>query len=72
MILWGETDWVRTPLWENFGEPGPLEPTGFAYPITDFYRTDPISRASQTMAQCSEICLPLQRHPASARTGTDG
>ena len=29
----------------------------FAYPIADFYRTDPISRATPTMAECSEHVL---------------
>ena len=70
--VFAETDRVRSSPWENFGEPGPVDPTGVAYPIADFYRTDPISRASETMAQCSEICLPLQRHEASVRTGTHG
>lgn len=28
--------------------------TAFKKPITDFYRTDPISRASVTMASCSK------------------
>jgi NADH-quinone oxidoreductase subunit G len=70
--VFAEIDRVRSPHWEDFGEPGPVDPTPFAYPTTDFYRTDPISRASATMAQCSEICLPRQRHQASARTGTHG
>ena len=70
--VFAETDRVRSSPWENFGEPGPVDPTPFAYPTTDFYRTDPISRASATMAQCSEICLPLQRRQSPARTGTHG
>jgi len=49
-----ETDRVVRAPWEAFGEPGPVDPTPFAYPISDYYRTDPISRASDTMAQCSE------------------
>ncbi len=32
----------------------PVEPAPFVYPIADYYRTDPISRASPTMAECSE------------------
>jgi len=41
-----ETDRVTHATWEAFGEQGPVDPTAFAYPIMDFYRTDPISRAS--------------------------
>ncbi|HTV44535.1 MAG TPA: NADH-quinone oxidoreductase subunit NuoG [Stellaceae bacterium] len=57
-------------VWGEFGTTGPLDPAPFTYPITDFYRTDPISRASQTMAECSEIFVAHRREPA--RTGTDG
>ena len=42
-----ETDRVVPAPWGAFGEPGPVDPTPFAYPIADFYRTDPISRASR-------------------------
>jgi NADH-quinone oxidoreductase subunit G len=66
-----ETDRVVRAPWGSFGEPGPVDPTPFAYPIKDFYRTDPISRASQTMAQCSET-YRSQPPQASARTGTHG
>jgi NADH-quinone oxidoreductase subunit G len=66
------TDRVVRASWEAFGEPGPVDPTPFAYPIMDFYRTDPISRASKTMAQCSETYLSLQRHRAPELTGTYG
>jgi NADH-quinone oxidoreductase subunit G len=66
-----ETDRVVRAPWGSFGEPGPVDATPFAYPIKDFYRTDPISRASQTMTQCSETYR--SRPPqASARTGTHG
>ncbi len=70
--IFAETDRVRGASWEAFGEPGPVDPTPFVYPIKDFYRTDPISRASETMMRCSEACLPLQRPQASARIGTHG
>jgi NADH-quinone oxidoreductase subunit G len=59
--VFAETDRVRSASWENFGEPGPVDPTPFAYPTTNFYQTDPISRASATMALCSELSPPLQR-----------
>jgi NADH-quinone oxidoreductase subunit G len=56
--------------WGAFGEEGPLDPAPFAYPIEDFYLADPISRASPTMAACSEL-FGAARGPA-AKTGTHG
>jgi NADH-quinone oxidoreductase subunit G len=70
--IFAEADQVRRASWEDFGDPGPVDPAPFAYPIKDFYRTDPISRASETMARCSAIGLPSQRQPAPARIGTLG
>jgi NADH-quinone oxidoreductase subunit G len=67
-----ETDHVVRAPWGAFGEPGPIDPTPFAYPISDYYLTDPISRASHTMAHCSEIYLARQNRQAPAPTGTDG
>jgi NADH-quinone oxidoreductase subunit G len=63
----GETDRVMRASWGAFGEPGLVDPTPFAYPIKDFYRTDPISRASHTMAQCSETYLSRARRQAPVR-----
>jgi NADH-quinone oxidoreductase subunit G len=66
-----EADVVTRVPWEAFGEAGPVASAPFEYPIEDFYRTDPISRASHTMAQCSEL-FGARRHQASPRTGTHG
>jgi NADH-quinone oxidoreductase subunit G len=66
-----EADLVTRATWGPFGEAGPVAAGPFAYPIEDFYRTDPISRASQTMARCSELFVG-GRHQAPARTGTYG
>jgi NADH-quinone oxidoreductase subunit G len=63
-------DVVLPAAWGSFGETGPVGPEPFRYPIVDFYRTDPISRASATMAQCSEL---FGGHADTApRTGTHG
>jgi len=64
-----DTDRLLPSTWGTFGEPGPVDPEPFAYPIADYYRTDPISRASRTMAHCSEIYLSRQHPRAPARTG---
>ncbi len=56
--------------WSSFGEAGPVEATPFQYPIADFYRTDPVSRASPTMAECSAL---FSGNPETQpRTGTHG
>ena len=39
--------------WSGFGAAGAMDDAPFASPIDDFYRTDPITRASQTMSECS-------------------
>ncbi|HVB16559.1 MAG TPA: NADH-quinone oxidoreductase subunit NuoG [Stellaceae bacterium] len=56
--------------WGNFGEVGSLDPAPFAHPIADFYRTDPVSRASPTMEECSELFGG--KPEAQPRTGTHG
>ncbi len=66
-----ETDRAPAAAWGEFGQAGPLDPAPFAYPIADFYRTDPISRASATMAECSEIFL-ADHGELPPRTGTHG
>ena len=54
--------------WSSFGREGKLGTAAFASPIEDFYRTDPISRASGVMAECSALHAPAPE-PA---TGTHG
>jgi NADH-quinone oxidoreductase subunit G len=66
-----ETDRMTPAGWGMFGEPGPIDPRSFDYPIADFYRTDPISRASATMAECGDVFL-AHHGELPARTGTHG
>jgi NADH-quinone oxidoreductase subunit G len=54
--------------WGAFGEISATQSTPFETPINNFYMTDPISRASETMAQCSQAFV----EDRTARTGTDG
>ena len=65
----GEIDTVAKAGWGAFGAVGPIAATPFVYPIADFYQTDPISRASPTMAECSELFVTGGTH---GRTGTHG
>ena len=66
-----EVDRVTPAEWGEFGQPGPIDPAPFAYPIADFYRTDPISRASATMSECSDVFL-AHHGELPAGTGTHG
>jgi NADH-quinone oxidoreductase subunit G len=38
--------------WGEFGRPGVVSDAPFEAAIKNFYMTDPISRASRTMAEC--------------------
>ncbi len=48
-------------VWDAFGYEGKLSSEPFAPVIDNFYMTDPISRASVTMAKCTEEIWPLAR-----------
>jgi NADH-quinone oxidoreductase subunit G len=39
----------------EMGEEGKLSSAPFVSPISDFYLTNPIARASKTMAECSKL-----------------
>lgn len=58
---------VAPAAWGRFGQAGETEDKPFRSPIRDFYRTDPISRASITMAECSALF-----NAPKGKTGTDG
>ncbi|WP_366554009.1 NADH-quinone oxidoreductase subunit NuoG [Aquibaculum sediminis] len=66
--LFGRLDEVQPAAWEAFGAAGEVSGAPFALPIDNFYMTDPISRASPTMAKCTEIFVL----PKRAATGTEG
>jgi NADH-quinone oxidoreductase subunit G len=50
----GATNWAAFKL-GDLGRPGELSDRPFASPIRDFYLTNPIARASVTMAECSAV-----------------
>ena len=54
--------------WQPFGADGELGSEPFDTAIDNFYMTDPISRASETMAHCTESFVRV----AQGKTGTDG
>jgi NADH-quinone oxidoreductase subunit G len=63
-------DEVSPAVWGSFGTDGRVDPAPFAYPIGDFYLTDPISRASETMAKCSATYWAARG--TDKKTGTHG
>jgi NADH-quinone oxidoreductase subunit G len=62
-------DTVARAEWGAFGRQGELDRAAFAAPITDFYLTNPISRASAVMAECSAV---FNRGAEAGATGTHG
>ena len=48
-------DAVQSSVVTDFGREGKVEQVPFDCGIKDFYMTDPISRASKVMAECSEV-----------------
>ncbi|MSP81557.1 MAG: NADH-quinone oxidoreductase subunit G [Alphaproteobacteria bacterium] len=44
--------------WGAFGTTGPMEDRPFASAVANYYMTDPVSRASATMARCTAELLP--------------
>ena len=64
----GEIDAVVSAKWEPFGVPGALDRQPLVSPVTDFYLTNAICRASETMAECSALFVESN----AQATGTDG
>ena len=54
--------------WGAFGTEGELSDVPFHSPIDNFYMTDPISRNSETMAECTQAFVA----PKQGKTGTHG
>jgi NADH-quinone oxidoreductase subunit G len=71
-VFGGAIGEVSRAAWGDFGQAGSTDSAPFQSPVTNYYITDPISRASETMADCSrEHSAPDQGMPGG-RTGTDG
>lgn len=61
-------DQIQAGEWKAFGATGAIAATPFDYPVKNYYMTDPISRASRTMAQCTEEFVLSTKQ----KTGTHG
>jgi len=67
-------DRLTPAAWEPFGQAGKADAAPFRAPVENYYMTDPISRASETMAACAEAFVHGRGRGGSGRgaTGTDG
>jgi NADH-quinone oxidoreductase subunit G len=50
----------------KLGQKGKMSDAPFTSPVTDFYQTNPIARASVTMAECSALAASLRSKPVAA------
>jgi len=66
--VFGAIDRVSPAEWASFAASGAVDAAPFALPISNYYMTDPISRASPIMATCTEELAT----GGAARTGTHG
>ncbi|MEO1190112.1 MAG: molybdopterin-dependent oxidoreductase, partial [Pseudomonadota bacterium] len=65
----GQIDRQTPGAWGAFGAEGALGQAAFASPIGNYYQTDPVSRASATMAACTRSFVTAE---AGEATGTHG
>ncbi len=66
--VFGQLDTVQPASWASFGADGVPSAEPLTTPIDNYYMTDPISRASKTMAECTATFVGC----AHKRTGTHG
>ncbi len=66
--VFSEIDRLVVAEWGDFGASGAINAEPFTTAVENFYMTDPICRASKTMASCSETFVL----PQIEKTGTDG
>ncbi|MDV7338835.1 NADH-quinone oxidoreductase subunit NuoG [Terasakiella sp. A23] len=60
-------DDIQSASWDDFGAKGDISATALISPIENYYMTDPVSRVSKTMAECTAALINPQQ-----RTGTNG
>lgn len=61
-------DEIQAAEWAGFGQEGTIEATPFISPISNYYMTDPVSRVSRTMAECTAALVDTEQQG----TGTHG
>jgi NADH-quinone oxidoreductase subunit G len=58
--------------WSAFGGTGPITLTAFESAVSNYYMTCAISRASVTMAQCTDAYVLNANTNSKTQTGTHG
>ncbi len=66
--VFAASDRVMPAAWGPFGAEGAVTAAPLVSPIANYYMSDPISRASKTMAECTATFV----HGGQRRTGTHG
>ncbi|MCK5556467.1 MAG: molybdopterin-dependent oxidoreductase, partial [Alphaproteobacteria bacterium] len=64
--LFADIDKVKAAPWISFGKEGKCDKAPFVLPVANFYMTDSISRASETMAECTRTFLKTDEEKAVA------
>ncbi len=64
--VFGQIDAITPTQWVAAGKAWPLDNTPFVSPVTNFYQTCAITRASVTMAKCTEAFVNNQLMPIAA------
>ena len=69
--VFASVDEIQPAEWANFGAKGEIQSKPLSSHIRNYYMTDPISRASETMAACTAEILGAPGDETE-RTGTNG
>jgi NADH-quinone oxidoreductase subunit G len=64
--LFGGIGVVQPAKWASFGKDGKCDKSPFVLPVNNFYMTDPITRASKTMAECTAAFVTHPKKKAVA------
>jgi NADH-quinone oxidoreductase subunit G len=57
---------IAPAAWAEFGEPGDIKAQAFMPAVRNYYQTDPISRASVTMAECKALFVSASQKIVSS------
>lgn len=66
--LFAALDRVEPAAWASFGTAGPIDASPFVPAVANFYLSNPVCRASVTMAECVDVL----GGPQARKTGTHG
>jgi NADH-quinone oxidoreductase subunit G len=64
--IFANIDTIQPAKWAAFGTEGKCDKTSFLLPVKNFYKTDPITRASKVMTECTNAFLKTEKEKAVA------